>query len=182
MKNMCFLVAFSALFVGCVSIDIKSKLTKINAYTIDDIAAKNKRCLYTKNVALTNISSANIIDNKNILNQKSREQIEILNDGLFVDTPKNMLRIALQKMAINMCINLENDSRAEKFLSINLLFLGFNGGVPTVQLAYKISDLSQHKIGIITKNGTDFQSLDNNISSLQNITKSALEDLMNLLK
>ena len=175
MRLTILLIPFlSFLLFGCVDVKIKSEIPKKTYYDLDIGELEDQSCVTSKSIGLLGINSLSFFDNKNIIKKDSDGKTTLIENILWVDNPKEMLKNILLKNALRKCIELENGTlkKQEKFLALNLIFLGFHDQSSLVEIAYKITNekLQTIKMGTIRKqkNGTEIKDLQQLIQEATN--------------
>lgn len=180
MKN-CILFLTLILFTGCIDVKIKSEIPKKIYYDLDVREVKSKRCSDLWVIGLSEVSSISSIDSQNIIQKKSNGETTNYENMQWVDNPKSMFKTILLKQAYDKCLIFENPSlsKMERFLSVEILFLGFLDSKPTIEFVYKISDEKFNLIDMgIIKGANDSGT----IADLQQLTQESINDLINLLE
>ncbi len=182
MKKITLALTLLALVLsGCVDVRIKSMIPKKTYYSLDISDVENGVCPNFQTIGLGDFSSLSLFNSTNIIKKQGSGQIDFLENTLWIDSPKEMLRVILIKNALKECISLESGSlqRVKKFLSIKVLFLGFLDDKALVEIAYRLNDarMKPIKMGIIKK-----QEQGDNIQLLQNLTQEAAQELLSSLR
>lgn len=182
MKNIYLNLLILAGFIsGCVDVKIKSEIPKKTYYDLDTSELSSKVCHHFGNIGLGGISSVSSFETPNVIRKQSNGQTSVVENTLWVDNPKEMLKNILIKNALNECINLDANSmqHMDKIVFVKILFLGFLDDRSVVELSYRVSDskLNTLKMGIIKKD-----EVAKNISALQELSKQAVLDIIANLK
>lgn len=180
MKN-CILFLTLILFAGCVDVKIKSEIPKKTYYDLDVREVKSRHCSRLWAIGLSEVSSISSMDSKNIIQKKSNGETTNYENMQWVDNPKSMFKTMLLKQAYAKCLDFEKPSlrKIERFLSVEILFLGFLDSKPSIEFVYKISDEKFNLIdmGIIKKSHDS-----GTIADLQQLTQESIDGLINLLQ
>lgn len=168
------------LFFGCVDVKIKSEIPKKTYYDLDTTGLKNSTCSNFNIIGLGGVLAVTSLNNKNILHKKSSGEISTYGDVQWIDHPKDMIQSMLIKQGYEKCISFERNSmsKVKKFVTLEILFLGFLDSNPNVEFAYKIVNdrFNVIAMGVIkkTKEGGD-------LSDLQKLSQDGINELLELI-
>ncbi len=179
MKQFIILL-IAGLFLGCVDVKIKSQIPKKTYYDLDTKKMDARECKQFITIGMGEISSIAVIDNKNIITKKSNGETSSNINIQWVDNPKSMLKSMLIKQGYEKCINFEEPSlkKITKILFVDLLFLGFIDGGPSIEFVYKISD---DQLNIIDMGILKQSQQTGDIADLQGLAQQSIDALLSLL-
>lgn len=115
-------IMFMLCLQGCINVNLKSVLPNQTYYSLDSVTLVQECKKPTMNLAL-NISVLSPYDGKDILVYDNDLAIKILESAKWIDLPKNMIRNAFLKIAVNNCLRIEqNPSITQKIPTLRLNF------------------------------------------------------------
>lgn len=176
--QICFFATTVISLHGCLNVNLKSVLPNQIYYSLDAIALESQCKNPTSRLAL-NVSVLSPFDGKDILVYNKKTEITILETYKWIDLPKNMIRNAFLKVALNHCMQVEqNPSITQKIktlrLNINELYVKIQNDTNNahIYLNYEVigHDMNRIKSGIVTSNMQDT----NPAKALQDTVSDAL--------
>ncbi|PAF52257.1 hypothetical protein [Helicobacter sp. 13S00477-4] len=170
---------------GCVSLKIKSDIPSLDMYDLNT-QFENTQCAKVDEVGLLGISSVEIYDTKSILEKSLDGKIQYLEGKVWVDFPKNMLKVLFVLEAQKECIGVSFPPFGayvpKKTLRLSILSFGIiKADEPKAELviSYEFDSAKKGLIKGVLMNKESFK--ENAIKALQDVSKKTIKDLLSVI-
>lgn len=188
------IVIMAVFLTGCVKLDIRSELSKIDLYVLDTMSSlenkvEEKTCKNYKNIAILGILSPDIYETKQILMYSNDGKMKALTDKQWADIPKNLFKNLLVNQANKHCIFLSSpplgSSVPKKLLKLDLFsFILEDSPKPQarISLGYEIFSGGKKSSGVLNRIQEINEAENDPIKALQKASKDIVFELIDLIK
>lgn len=188
------IIIMAVFLTGCVKLDIRSELPKIDLYVLDTMSSlenkvSEKACKGYKNIAILGIISPDIYETKQILMYSSDGKIKVLKGKQWADMPKNLFKNLLVNEANKHCIFLSSpplgSSVPKKLLKLDLFSFILEDS-PKLQarisLGYEIFSEGKKSSGVLNIIQEANEVENDLIKVFQKASKDIADELIDLIK
>lgn len=174
-----------AFLQGCLNVNLKSVLPDQTYYSLDNVVL-SQECKKNQESFGLQINALSPYDSKDILLYNDKNEIKILPNYKWIDSPKNMARNAFIKIAANNCMQIDQNpplSQRLKILRININDLYVKGAADYEARVYLTYELFGYDMKLI-KDGSITTTIkgENPAVAMQNAMNEALQKIASKIK